>query len=420
MKIKNFIYVLGGALLLSACAQNNSSEETKIVKPSNLDGKIVKDEYIISLKSSAIKPALNLLESKDYSREEKFEAMSKLNKKVLANLDEWIMKAGINPADVTHKYSASFVGFTAKMNPEIYNKIQRNNEIESIEHNTYTDLPEYEVLGDATRGTSGPRMDEVTCAVTNAGGSAFAAKDNRWIYIIDSGIDTDHPDLNVITDSRYAKNFSGSTGIEDCRGHGTHVAGIAGARFNSIGVVGVAADAFVVPVRVFGCDGVAVTDAQIIAGMDHVASVIIKDEVANMSLSGSFSNDCANKSPFAKSVKAIAATGARVTIAAGNNSGKLASNYHPGCVNGTNIFTVANMACNKTLWSTSNVGVPPIDWIATGGEIRSTWLNGGYNTISGTSMAAPVVAAICLLRKGAPAQNGTVKSGTTTYKIAVR
>jgi len=75
---------------------------------------------------------------------------------------------------------------------------------------------------------------------------------NTWIWIVDTGIDLDHPDLNVITNTYYAKSFVGGT-PDDCDGHGTHVAGIAAAKSNNYGVVGMSAGAWVVPLKVLHC-----------------------------------------------------------------------------------------------------------------------------------------------------------------------
>ncbi len=68
-------------------------------------------------------------------------------------------------------------------------------------------------------------------------------------WIIDTGIDLDHPDLNV--DAAIGKTFvTRTTTPEDDNGHGTHCAGIVAAIDNTVGVVGVAAGANVVPVKV--------------------------------------------------------------------------------------------------------------------------------------------------------------------------
>jgi subtilisin family serine protease len=84
-------------------------------------------------------------------------------------------------------------------------------------------------------------------------------------------------------------------------------------------------------------------------------------------------------------------------VAAGN-SGDNASNYSPARVNGTNIFTISAMDNNNRWASFSNFGNPPVDYCMPGVNIQSTWLNGSYNTINGTSMAAPHMAGVLLLK----------------------
>lgn len=58
---------------------------------------------------------------------------------------------------------------------------------------------------------------------------ASGASKRTWIWIVDIGIDFDHPDLNVVTQAPYATSILDDS-AEDCHGHGTHVAGIIHAR----------------------------------------------------------------------------------------------------------------------------------------------------------------------------------------------
>src|SRR5690606_27835123 len=72
----------------------------------------------------------------------------------------------------------------------------------------------------------------------------------KAVWIIDSGIDTDHPDLNV--DILRSKSFvSGITSVEDGYGHGTSVAGVIAAKNNGSGLIGVASGATIISLRVF-------------------------------------------------------------------------------------------------------------------------------------------------------------------------
>jgi len=204
----------------------------------------------------------------------------------------------------------------------------------------------------------------------------------------------------------------------DCNGHGTHVAGIAAAVNNGVGVVGVSAGASVVPVRVFGCSGGSST-ATILSGINHVGAFDLPGDVANLSLGGFFGSGCSTNSSYRNALLSLGNAGTRVAIAAGNSSDN-AANYNPACINGTNIFTVASMTCNRTFSSFSNFNVNPVDVIATGSSVLSTYLNGGYATLSGTSMASPHVAGIMHARGSGPRTSGSVNNRGENYPIAVR
>jgi subtilisin len=219
------------------------------------------------------------------------------------------------------------------------------------------------------------------------------------VAVIDTGIDLDHPDLNVVGSTNCASGgpFTQSCGSggDDGNGHGTHVAGSVAALDNSIGVVGVAPGARLWAVRVLGNNGSGYT-SWIVAGMDWVTARASTIEVANMSLGGSGSqalDDAANR---------MADAGVALAVAAGNSDAN-AANFSPA--RAQKVLTVSALAdfnglagggaaptCRSdqddTLADFSNWG-STIELAAPGICILSTWLNGGYNTISGTSMASP-------------------------------
>lgn len=219
-------------------------------------------------------------------------------------------------------------------------------------------------------------------AKVNGGGAGTFA--TAWV--IDSGIDLTHPDLNV--DKGRSKTFVSFTfDANDQNGHGTHVAGTIAAKANGVGVIGVAPGAPVVAVRVLDRYGSGTTSG-VIAGVDYVAANGRAGDVANMSLGGGIST------ALDQAVVDAAGLGIRFTLAAGNDSDN-AINYSPARAEGPNVFTVSAMDSNHNLASFSNFGLG-VDYAEPGVSIKSTWKSGSYNTISGTSMAAPHLAGILL------------------------
>ena len=112
------------------------------------------------------------------------------------------------------------------------------------------------------------------------------------VAVIDTGVDFQHPDLNVVggvtCNNRLPLSATCKSGGDDDHYHGTHVAGTIGALDNGIGVVGVAPGARIWPVKVLSSSGSGYS-SQIIAGIDWVAANASTIEVANMSLGGAAS-----------------------------------------------------------------------------------------------------------------------------------
>lgn len=246
--------------------------------------------------------------------------------------------------------------------------------------------------------------------ITRVGGGSGTAR--GVAFVIDTGINLSHPDLN--TTSSLHRNFvSRETSPEDLNGHGTHVSGIIAARNNGIGVIGVTPDAQVVAVRVLNRNGRG-SNSDVIAGVDYVAEVGQAGDVANMSLGGGVStalDDAVKCAADGVGANCAAAGVVKFALAAGNESDN-ANNHSPGRANGSNIYTVSSFAQGASAtdtvdpWSSfSNFGNPPVDYAEPGSSILSTYKNGGYATLSGTSMATPHLAGILLA--------GNVQSSTT-------
>jgi subtilisin len=212
----------------------------------------------------------------------------------------------------------------------------------------------------------------------------------KTVWIIDTGIDFDHPDLTV--DVSRSKSFlPGATSADDENGHGTHVAGIIAAKNNTIGVLGVASGASVVSLRVLDKDGSGLS-SYIMQALSYVNSNAKAGDVVNMSLGEDQASDILDQN-----IKNIAAKGIYFAIAAGND-GEAASQFSPARANGTNIYTVSAIDSLDNFASFSNFGNDVVDYAAPGVRIVSTFTNGRYAFMSGTSMAAPHMAGLLLLR----------------------
>ena len=286
--------------------------------------------------------------------------------------------AGVRPNLV---YTAALNGFAAELNAGQLNALRRNPNVEYVEADGIASIPLPRV--EAGRPSSG---ETVPWGVAYVGGAANGTGKRAWV--IDTGIDLDHPDLNVDVSRGVSFVTQGTYSFDDGNGHGTHVAGTIAALDNEIGVIGVAAGASVVPVRVLNNAGSGQW-SWIIAGIDHVAANGASGDVANMSLGGPANN------AVDQAVVNAASRGIRFTLAAGND-GDHANNHSPARANGTNIYTISAIASSGCLTSWSNFGNPPVDYAEPGSGILSTRKGGGTTTMSGTSMAAPHAAGLLL------------------------
>jgi len=242
------------------------------------------------------------------------------------------------------------------------------------------------------------------------------------VAIIDTGIDIDHPDLNVAG----GVNCSSGRSFDDGHGHGTHVAGTVGARDDANGVVGVAPGVPLYAVRVLNNAGSG-SWASVICGVDWVtANASSRNiKVANMSLGGSGDDGSCTDGGLRQAICESTAAGVTYVVAAGNDNADLAT-FVPATY--PEVLTVSAMAdfngqpgggaaatCRSDVDDTaadfSNFATTAEDIdhtiAAPGVCIHSTWKRGGYNTISGTSMASPHVAGAAALCLSAGACSGT-------------
>jgi subtilisin len=240
------------------------------------------------------------------------------------------------------------------------------------------------------------------------------------IAILDTGIDLDHPDLNVFKYAycklRGAKYncAEGDLNANDIHTHGTHVAGIAAAIDNDSGVVGVAPGARLWAVKVLEDDGTG-AGSQIVAGVDYVTKHAADIEVANMSLTGD-----GEFQPLSDAIDGAVAAGVVFTLAAGNNHKDVSLFFPAGHANAITVSAfedydgiaggLSGSAGDDTFANFSNYG-SGVDIMAPGVAIRSTIPDGGLGNKSGTSMASPHVAgaAALYMKQNPGADPATVK-----------
>ena len=217
------------------------------------------------------------------------------------------------------------------------------------------------------------------------------------IAIIDTGIRLNHPDLEV---AGHVTFVTGTASGDDDHGHGTHVAGIAAARDNAIGVIGVAPEARLYAVKVLDSRGSGYW-SDVVKGIEWAVDNGM--DIINMSLgssSGSTSLERACNNAYQAGVLLVAAAG---------NSGRSWSTsdtiVYPAKYASVIAVGATDSSDKRASWSSTG---PALELTAPGVGIQSTYHNGAYATSSGTSMASPHVAgtAALIIASGITDDNG--------------
>ncbi len=204
------------------------------------------------------------------------------------------------------------------------------------------------------------------------------------VAVLDTGIDGDHPDLkdNVMGGVNFVPSGRkvDPNKWNDDNGHGTHVAGTIGALDNTIGVVGVAPNVHLYAVKVLDRKGSGYLD-WVVAGIEW--AVTNDMDVITMSLSVGVDVD-----GFEDACDAAYTAGIVIVAASGNDGSSVA---WPAAYD--SVIAVGATDSSDNIVYFSNYG-PEVEMSAPGVGILSTWKDGGYNTISGTSMATPHVTGV--------------------------
>ena len=362
MRITSFSFLLILIVGTSSCkksdVKSNTGTEACVTTNGLSNGAVIEGQYIISYRSFDNLPSTSALR------------IAQVSKDVLE-------QNGIKASALRTSFSGDIRGFVANLTIEEAQRIKTSGIVETIE-------PDRIIALGTCFTVVAPTL--VTWNVKKVG---YGNGTGKTAWIMDSGIDSDHPDLNV--DLNRSRSFlPNNTSFEDENGHGTHVAGIIGGKNNTIGVLGVASGANLVSIRILDKEGVG-TLSSTMQALSYISANAKAGDVVNMSFGEEGISDALDRQ-----VKAIAAKGIFFTIAAGND-GKAANLFSPARANGANIFTVSAVDSLDNFASFSNFGNDAVDYAAPGVRIVSTYKDGNYARMGGTSQAAPHVAGLLLL-----------------------
>ncbi|MFP8883319.1 S8 family peptidase [Streptomyces mangrovi] len=304
--------------------------------------------------------------------------------------------AGDRGIKTRHVYSEALNGFAAKLTDGQLKALQRHSSVAAIEE-------DQKVAASATQYSPPWGLDRIDQRNLPLDGAYTYNRNGAGVtaYIIDTGIDTSHPDFG----GRASNVFDAFGGDgQDCQGHGTHVAGIVGGA-----TYGVAKGVALRGVRVLNCQGSG-TYSGVIAGFDWVRQNAVRPAVANASLGGGYS------SAVNTAATNLTNSGVHLSVAAGNEN-QNACNVSPSSAPG--VLTVAASDSSDRKASPSNWG-SCTDLYAPGVSITSARMGGGSITLTGTSMASPHAAGVAALYKSAygEASSSTVSNWLTSNATA--
>lgn len=342
------------------------------------------------------------------------------------------LASGMGVGSVKYAYGSAYFGFAASVSAGHLKALRNHPNVASVEFDGEKTVNR----GKPGGGGTTPPAQVVPWGISRTGADTNSNEGaGVHVYVLDTGFDSDHPDLAAnIGNGMAFENCKGggcTTAWDDDHGHGTHVGGTVGALDNSIGVVGVAAEVTLHAGKICNSRG-SCPNSSTIAALDWVTSEITargEAAVVNMSIggSGSVTGSCTNNGftgndAYHEAICNARNAGAVVVVAAGNSSAN-AANYTPAGYSDT-VITVSsamqgddwnsfsNWGNQSASWTSNNSA--PIAIAAPGGSVLSLGVGGGNATMSGTSMASPHVAgaAALYLASNPQAADGTAFENT--------
>ena len=211
----------------------------------------------------------------------------------------------------------------------------------------------------------------------------FATAEGITIAILDSGVETSHPDLADQIVTGWNSINRNSIDIDDINGHGTKAAGIAAATTdNAIGVSAIGWGASIMPVRITNRSDAYAYYSDIASGLTWASDN--GADIANISYNVTSSSSVTSAAQYMRN------SGGVVLVAAGNDGSD------PGWSDNPSIISVSATTSSDSKASWSNFG-DYIDIAAPGSGIKTTARGGGYSSVSGTSFSSPTAAGLTAL-----------------------
>jgi cerevisin len=295
------------------------------------------------------------------------------------NAEDFVLGGDYEGYGIKRQYNFNgFKGYAAKLPREAIKDVESHPDVDYVEVDRVMSILDSQ-KAPASWGLK--RISTRDLPLTSSYVYPDSAGEGVNAYIVDTGIHIHHPEFEGR--AKIGKTFV-KDDDKDGNGHGSHVAGTIGSKS-----YGVAKKVTLIAVKVLDGRGYGDTSG-VIAGIEFVATEGPKSKrkaVANMSLGGPSSK------ALDRAVQSAVKAGVVFVVAAGNSAGD-ACKLSPAGV--AEAITVAASDKFDKIASFSETG-KCVDIIAPGVDITSTWNDGRYNTISGTSMASPHVAGVVAL-----------------------